>query len=74
MLDAAPSLPVVPTAIDGAWELLKNKLFPIPFGTRVKVRFSDPLDRVEGEEPTELLVRARGVIEDTLDEWRADDV
>ena len=33
LLDAAPSLPVVPTAIDGAWELLKNKLFPIPFGT-----------------------------------------
>ncbi|MDX2343654.1 MAG: lysophospholipid acyltransferase family protein, partial [Acidimicrobiia bacterium] len=40
LLEAAPSLPVVPTTIDGAWELLKNKLFPIPFGTKVKVRVS----------------------------------
>jgi 1-acyl-sn-glycerol-3-phosphate acyltransferase len=73
LLAAAPSLPVVPTAIDGAWKLLQNKLFPIPFGTRVKVRFSDPLPRQEGEDPAELLRRARDVIESTLQEWRTND-
>ena len=71
LLSAAPSLQVVPTTIDGAWELLKYKLFPVPFGTKVKVRFSDPLQRIEGEDPAELLARAREVIEGTLSEWRA---
>lgn len=70
LLDAAPNLPVVPTAIDGAWKLLKNKLFPIPFGTKVRVRFSDPLQRVDGEDPADLIERARLVIEGTLTEWR----
>ncbi len=71
LLEAAPSLPVVPTTIDGAWKLLTNKLFPIPFGTKVSVRFSDPLERVEGEDAGELLARAREVIERTLIEWRS---
>lgn len=70
LLEAAPNLPVVPTAIDGAWKLLRNKLFPIPFGTKVRVRFSEPLQRVAGEDPAELIERARTVIEDTLTEWR----
>jgi len=70
LLAAAPSLPVVPTTVDGSWKLLRNKLFPVPFGTTVNVRFSDPLPRVAGEAPAELLARARSVIEDTLEEWR----
>ena len=74
LLESAPSLPVVPTAIDGAWKLLRNQLFPIPFGTRVKVRFSEPLPRMAGEDATEVLARARKVIEETLVEWRAADV
>ena len=73
LIEAAPSLPVVPTTIDGAWKLLRNKLFPIPFGTKVRVRFSDPLQRIAGEDPAELLDRARKVIEQTLAEWRAAD-
>ena len=71
LLDAAPNLPVVPATIDGAWKLLKNKLFPIPFGTKVRVRFSDPLQRRAEEDPAELIKRARAVIEDTLTEWRS---
>ncbi len=73
LLDAAPSLQVVPVTIDGAWKLLINNLFPIPFGTRVRVRFSEPLERVAGEEAVDVLHRARAVIEDTLAEWRAAD-
>lgn len=70
LLEAAPTLPVVPTTIDGAWKLLRNKLFPVPFGTRVRVRFSEPMQRMAGEDPAELLDRARDVIEETLVEWR----
>lgn len=74
LLTAAPDLPIVPTTIDGAWELLKNKLFPIPFGTQVRVRFSEPIPRSAGDDPADLLERARGVIERTLVEWRTADV
>ena len=73
LLAAAPSLPVVPVTIDGAWKLLRYKLFPVPFGTKVRVRFSDPLLPSEGEDAGELLLRVRAVIEATLAEWRAAD-
>jgi 1-acyl-sn-glycerol-3-phosphate acyltransferase len=72
LLAAAPSLPVVPATIDGAWRLLRHNLFPVPFGTKVRVRFSDPLLRREGEDPVALLEQARAVIATTLGEWRAD--
>jgi 1-acyl-sn-glycerol-3-phosphate acyltransferase len=73
LLAAAPSLPVVPVTIDGAWKLLRYKLFPVPFGTKVRVRFSDPLLRTEGEDASHVMARARSVIEETLAEWRATD-
>jgi 1-acyl-sn-glycerol-3-phosphate acyltransferase len=71
LIAAAPSLPIVPATIDGSWELLRNKLFPVPFGTRVRVRFSAPLQRLPGEDPSDLAERVREVIEETLLEWRA---
>lgn len=73
LLAAAPSLQVVPVTIDGAWKLLRYKLFPVPFGTKVRVRFSDPLPRNEAEDPGVVMARARSVIEETLAEWRAGD-
>ena len=73
LLEAAPSLPVVPATVDGAAKLLRYDLFPVPFGTRVRVRFSDPLMRVVGEDYDELISRVRGTIEATLAEWRTAD-
>jgi 1-acyl-sn-glycerol-3-phosphate acyltransferase len=73
LLAAAPSLPVVPVTIDGAWELLRYKLFPVPFGTTVRVRFSDPLPRAESDDAGTVLAAARSVIEETLAEWRGAD-
>ncbi len=70
LIAAAPSLPIIPTTIDGSWELLRHKLFPVPFGTKVRVRFSEPVERRPGEEPSELVERVREVIEGTLLEWR----
>jgi 1-acyl-sn-glycerol-3-phosphate acyltransferase len=72
LMKAAPELPIVPTIIDGSWELLRNKMFPVPFGTRIRVSFGDPIERSPDEDPTALLERARAEIEATLDRWRAD--
>ncbi len=72
LLKAAPALEVVPTTIDGSWKLLRHKMFPIPFGTRVRVRFGDPIPRSAGEDPVALVDRARADIEATLEAWRAE--
>src|SRR5690606_30908535 len=70
LLAAAPDLPVVPVTIDESWRLLSHDLLPVPFGTRVRVRFGAPLAR-EGASDAELIERARGEIEATLARWRA---
>jgi 1-acyl-sn-glycerol-3-phosphate acyltransferase len=71
LLDAAPDLLVVPTTIDGSWRLLINKMFPIPFGTKVRVRFGVPIERQPDDTGT-IMEEARFEISRTLDEWRAD--
>ncbi len=70
ILQAAPDMPVVPVAIDGAWSLMKHGLFPTPFGHRVRVRFHEPIARRPGD-AAEALAQAREVIAATLKEWRA---
>lgn len=70
LLKAAPDLSVVPTTIDGSWALLRNKMFPVPFGTRIRVSFGDPIERQAGEDPAELMERARAQIAGTLQGWR----
>ena len=71
LLEAAPALPVVPVTIDESWRLLSHNLLPVPFGTRVRVRFGAPIERADlrGEE---LLERARAEIEATLNHWRSE--
>ena len=71
LLKAAPELAVVPTAIDGSWALLRHKMFPVPFGTHIRVRFGDPIERREGEDLEALLQAARQDIATTLERWRA---
>jgi 1-acyl-sn-glycerol-3-phosphate acyltransferase len=71
LLKAAPDLAVVPTTIDGSWELLRHKMFPLPFGTKIRVRFGDPIERLAGEDLSELVERARDEIAATLQEWRS---
>lgn len=70
LMRAAPDLAVVPTTIDGSWELLRHKLFPVPFGTTVRVRFGDPIEQSDGDDPKALLERARAEIDATLARWR----
>jgi len=70
LLKSAPQLPVVPTTIDGSWELLTNKLFPVPFGAKIRVSFGDPIERSADEDAEALMERARAEIAATLHRWR----
>ena len=72
LLEAAPEVPVVVVAIDESWRLLRFKLMPIPFGTRVRVRIGAPSARQPDEDRVALLERARAEIESTLAGWRAE--
>jgi len=72
LLAAAPALDVVPVAIDESWRLLCHNLLPVPFGTRIRVRFGDPIARDEEKDAGRMLERVRTEIEDTLVRWRAE--
>ncbi|MBU1226078.1 MAG: 1-acyl-sn-glycerol-3-phosphate acyltransferase [Actinobacteria bacterium] len=69
MLEAADRLDVVPVAIDGSWRLLVHNMLPVPFGTRIKVRFGDPIRRVRGDAEA-VAASAEAWIRDTLAGWR----
>jgi 1-acyl-sn-glycerol-3-phosphate acyltransferase len=71
LLKAAPDVPVVPVTIDGSWKLLRHNLFPVPFGTRVRVHIGAPIERTR--EDAEALMRlVEGEIRETLERWRRD--
>ena len=72
LLDAAPEVPVVVVAIDESWRLLRFKLMPIPYGTRVRVRIGAPIARKPDEDRMALIEGARAEIERTLACWRAE--
>jgi len=69
LLEAAPDMPVVPAVIDGSWRLLRFNLFPVPFGTEIRVRFGDPIARSPDEDRSALLAQVREEISETLDSW-----
>ena len=69
MLSAADRLDVVPVAIDGSWRLLVSNLFPVPFGTRIRVRFGDPIRREPGDAEA-VASSAEEWIRRTIGEWR----
>ncbi len=73
LLRQADRLPVVPMAIDGAWKLLRHNMKPVPFGTRVRVRFGDPIPRFPGDSE-EMIVRAERFIAETLAAWRREEI
>lgn len=71
LMRSAPTMPVVPTAIDGSWKVFENNMFPIPYGTPVRVRLGPPIARHEGEDHAAILEACRQHAVDTLAEWAA---
>jgi 1-acyl-sn-glycerol-3-phosphate acyltransferase len=72
IMQAAPEMMVVPTTIDGSWRILERKMWPIPFGTELQVKFHEPIPQA-GRPPFEIIKECRALIEGTLEEWRADE-
>lgn len=70
LLRHADALPVVPMAIDGAWQLMEHNMMPVPWGMTVRVRFGEPIPRTPGDGEA-MLARAEEFISSTLDEWRS---
>lgn len=70
LLRGADSMAVVPTAIDGSWKVFRKNMFPIPFGTRVRVYFGTPIERTEGDDPASLVAEAERVVSGVLERWR----
>ena len=73
LMSGAPNLPIVPTVIDGSWRVFANNMFPIPYGTRVRVRFGEPIERTPDEEPSEITARCASWADDVLKEWNQED-
>ena len=69
LMEAAPTLEIVPTAIDGSWKVFEHNMMPVPFGTDVRVRFGEPIARHPDEDPAEVLEQCRQFAQDTLDDW-----
>lgn len=70
LMKAAPDLDIVPTTIDGSWHLLTNKMFPIPFGTVVRISFGRPILREAGQKAEDVVLEVREIIASQLDQWR----
>ncbi len=72
LLNAAPDLAVIPTAIDGSWKLLRYNCFPVPFGVEVRVHFDDPIPRSPDLKAPEILEQAHAKIAGHLERWRSE--
>ena len=70
LFEEAPDTPVVPVAIDGSWALLRHNMFPMPWGTRIRLCACEPIERRPDEDRDALLARTREAIQATLDRWR----
>ncbi|MCL1587760.1 MAG: 1-acyl-sn-glycerol-3-phosphate acyltransferase [Actinomycetia bacterium] len=73
LMSGAPDLPIIPTVIDGSWKVFANNMFPIPYGTRVRVRFGDPIQRTPDEDPSVITQRCASWADEVLEEWSSDD-
>jgi 1-acyl-sn-glycerol-3-phosphate acyltransferase len=72
LMEGAPDLEIVPTVIDGSWKVFSNNMFPVPFGTHVKVAFGDPIRRSSDEDVEAIRDQCRVWAETVLDRWNGD--
>jgi 1-acyl-sn-glycerol-3-phosphate acyltransferase len=73
LMSGAPDLPIVPTVIEGSWKVFANNMFPIPYGTRVCVRFGEPIQRSLDEDPSEVTQRCATWADNVIEEWNRED-
>jgi 1-acyl-sn-glycerol-3-phosphate acyltransferase len=68
LLRKADRLKVIPVAIDGSTRLMASNLLPVPYGTTIRVRMGDPIDRSD-KDAAALSARAEAWIRETMAEW-----
>ncbi len=73
LLEGAKNIPLVPVCIDNSWRVLMYRLFPIPFGIRLRIWIGDPIERREGDDPTRVIAEAERRIRQTLARFRAEE-
>lgn len=71
LMSGAPDLTIIPTVIDGSWKVFANNMFPIPYGTHVRVRFGEPIERSPDEDPSEIVERCSRWADEVLKEWNS---
>jgi 1-acyl-sn-glycerol-3-phosphate acyltransferase len=64
-----PEAPVVPIAIEGSSALLHNKLFPFPYGIRVRLHIF-PLIAQQSKTPEDILKECEACITKKITDWR----
>lgn len=69
LMDGAPDMAIIPTAIDGSWKVFAHNMFPIPFGTKVRVRFGEPILRSEQLDAAEVVAHCSQWTRDVLASW-----
>lgn len=69
LMRSAPDLPIVPAVIDGSWRVFAHNMLPVPYGTSVRIRFGEPIPRVEGDSPRKVLDACYEFASATLDGW-----
>jgi 1-acyl-sn-glycerol-3-phosphate acyltransferase len=69
LMEGAPDLQIIPTVIDGSWKVFAHNMFPIPFGTRVRVMFGEPIERDSEEDPEAIAERCHLWASEVLDSW-----
>ena len=69
LMEGAPDLDIIPTVIDGSWKVFLNNMFPVPFGTHVRVAFGEPIHRSADEDPEAVLEQCRTWAVETLAGW-----
>ncbi len=69
LISGAPDLEIVPTVIDGSWKVFAENMFPIPFGTRVRVKFGEPLPRRSTENAESIAAHCQEWADQVLSSW-----
>ncbi|TAJ10227.1 1-acyl-sn-glycerol-3-phosphate acyltransferase [Marinilabiliaceae bacterium JC017] len=69
LLRAAPSAIIVPFAIEGHYELTKNKRFPYSFGQQITYTILDPIDPKDYD-VEEVILKAETEIKKTLGQYQ----
>jgi len=71
LMEGAPDLQIIPTVIDGSWRVFDHNMFPVPFGTKVKVAFGEPILRTDGIDPATVVEMCHNWSTDVLARWNA---